>query len=274
MNATDQMVMVGVNGKFGQVLARRLIDTGHPVTGIDLQPDATLPDLRRYNQGDLTDPDEEVVKLLREADFLFLCVSESVTMKGLSTVLAFVRPDALILDIASVKSRIVECVTDSAYQGEYLSLHPMFGPTADFAGRNLAVVKVRAGNRAESVLTLLRGWELNLIELTAEEHDRATAWLQAGAHAALLAWVKSASTSGNRTGDAVPIGNPGQSWSLGLADAHARRRRGAVFRPPAGEPLRRRDATMPGEEPYRASGAGSARGSRRVPEERFNNRNS
>lgn len=214
MSEMDRVLIVGVNGKFGQVFAHRLSQMGYPIAGIDLQNEAVASSVRDYLQSDLTNPEDRELKLLRESRIILLCVPESVTMHCLNTVLTHVPDDALIMDIASVKSHIAELVTSSSYQGEYLSVHPMFGPTADFAGRNLAVITVCAESKSEVALQWFRDWGVSIIELTAEEHDRATAWLQAGAHAMLLAWAKSASLTGIAPEKLFELGTP---VSLGLS---------------------------------------------------------
>ena len=41
---------------------------------------------------------------------------------------------------------------------------------------------------ADAFTAAMRDWGAHVTVLTAEDHDRAASWLQAAAHAALLAW--------------------------------------------------------------------------------------
>ena len=73
----------------------------------------------------------------------------------------------------------------------------MFRPAEDFTGFKLCTVPMAEGDlepRAE-FFGLLDAWHARRIELSAEEHDRLTAWVQAACHfaivgygAALAAW--------------------------------------------------------------------------------------
>ena len=99
---------------------------------------------------------------------------------------AFIRPDALVLDVASVKLRPLELLRQHLPETtEILGTHPLFGPQSGYdgiRGLNLVLCPVRT-SRAEAVAAFCRrAWGLNVIFRTPAEHDRRMAYVQALTH--------------------------------------------------------------------------------------------
>ncbi|MDP9126650.1 MAG: prephenate dehydrogenase [Pseudomonadota bacterium] len=109
-------------------------------------------------------------------------------LRDLATV---IRPGALVIDVASIKMRPTELMTEHLPPTvDIVGTHPLFGPQSGkdgIEGLNIAVCDVR-GERGEAVCRFLRNeLKLNVMRATAEEHDRELAYVQGLTH--LLAKV-------------------------------------------------------------------------------------
>jgi prephenate dehydrogenase len=196
MSFPRSIAIVGANGQFGRIFTRKLLRESCEVSGIDLAAAPAEPGLARYLSGDASNPSDGALEFLRAADAVLLCIPEEPTVQLLPRLLERLEEGSLVLDISSIKSRIAQTVAAQPFRGGYLSLHPMFGPIEDFTGLHLAVIPLRPSAAGDAVAERLRRWGAVVTEITAEQHDRATAWLQIGAHAALLAWAASAQHTG------------------------------------------------------------------------------
>lgn len=188
MSTFERILVAGCNGRFGRVLGRKLAAEATSLIGIDLEQ-APAPDApwRDYVQGSIARPDGAVLERVAVADCVVLCVPEGTVLEGVEALLGAARPEACIADIASVKTRIAARVAGIEGATGYLGLHPMFGPAEEFAGRNLAVVRIRNNAATARLEQIVAGWRVRTCVLSADEHDRLTACVQVLPHAALLA---------------------------------------------------------------------------------------
>lgn len=100
------------------------------------------------------------------------------------------RPDALVLEVASVKVRPAELLERALPSGaRFLGLHPMFGPQSGRDGlEGLKVVVCRPPERGpreaelECVTGYLASLGLDLLEMDPADHDRDMAYVQGLTH--------------------------------------------------------------------------------------------
>jgi len=192
MTESARVVVIGSNGQFGSIFARKFAAAGLAVHGVDRQPEATdASAVAGYTSASLPTV-TSIAAALRAADLVVCCVPESVVVASLADLAASMRDDAVLMDITSVKGRIAEAVRvwPSGAPG-YLSIHPMFGPTPDFADRGVCVIRLRDNARVDSIVGLMDAWGCRLAEMSAEAHDRTTALVQTMPHALLLAFGES-----------------------------------------------------------------------------------
>jgi prephenate dehydrogenase len=132
--------------------------------------------------------DVEVASLERAAgcDVVVLAVPVQ-KLDALSLEIAgLLKPGALVLDVASVKLKPTQILGRNLPQTvDIVSTHPLFGPQSGkngIAGLNIAVCPVR-GDRTRAVIRFLeQRLQLNVIETTAERHDRELAYVQGLTH--------------------------------------------------------------------------------------------
>jgi len=145
----------------------------------------------------IVEKDDPLDESLCQSDLVVLAVPLATMRAVLEQVLAL-SPPGLVLEIASLKSHLVDLVTAGAADGQQIvSLHPMFGPDKDLlAGQNIIVC--RAGNQAaeDAVLALFQNTAAQLTELPLAEHDRYMTWVLNLPHLVNLAMGETLRTSG------------------------------------------------------------------------------
>ncbi|MBI3273636.1 MAG: prephenate dehydrogenase [Candidatus Colwellbacteria bacterium] len=109
------------------------------------------------------------------------------SMESLLTKLASrINLNALVMDVCSVKQEPLRLMQKYLAQEEFLFTHPMFGPQSaknGWHGHRLVVCPVATPSaKSEFVLQFFRDQGLKLFEMTAEQHDREMARVQALTH--------------------------------------------------------------------------------------------
>jgi prephenate dehydrogenase len=187
MGNLKRFLVVGCNGRFGTIFSEKLAEEGFHVDGLDRGNGShQVARFENFSCASILEPDELAIDLLAAADCVLLCVPEAIVLDSLSVLTRHVRADSVIVDIASTKTRIEDAVRSSAARVGYLSIHPMFGPLRSFESRNICIVPVCENAKSLDFVDLLRRWKARLVTVTAAAHDRATAYVQAVTHAAIL----------------------------------------------------------------------------------------
>ena len=108
---------------------------------------------------------------------VILSVPISTMLEMLNQMAPLVRPDAMVVDVCSVKVYPVKWMTATLPPSvSLLATHPMFGPDSaaeSLHDRKIVLCNVRIDDaRYQEVKTYLTGKGLNVIDATPEEHDR------------------------------------------------------------------------------------------------------
>lgn len=98
------------------------------------------------------------------------------------------RPRSLIMDISSVKVGVVEKIEEKiSREVEYISLHPLFGPTTrKIDGYSIAVIPIRSETFFNHVVELFKSVGLNVVITSPREHDEIMSMIQVVHHIAYL----------------------------------------------------------------------------------------
>jgi prephenate dehydrogenase len=164
-------------GSFGQFMARHL---------------ACYFDVLVWDRVDLKSRAEEFgVRWAEPAELVTSSiVVHAVPVQNLESLLlelaTELRPGTLFVDVASVKMKPLQMLSALLPESvDYLGLHPMFGPQSGrdgIAGLQVALCEGR-GSRAACVREFLTGTlQLEVLEMTAETHDRQIAYVQGLTH--------------------------------------------------------------------------------------------
>ncbi len=133
---------------------------------------------------------KSVAEAAAEAELVLIAVPISKTPAVIKLLAGQVRRMALLADITSVKSDVVEVMRTVEAKVELVSLHPLFGPGAtSVKGKDFVVVPVRPGQRYAALKNRLIELGARVTEMEAEEHDRLMAIIQCMTHFVLLAYL-------------------------------------------------------------------------------------
>ncbi|MBL0419351.1 prephenate dehydrogenase [Ramlibacter sp. AW1] len=179
------MLQITVLGAAGQVaglfISHLTTDDRVDVHRVDVRAGA------RVMQADVLEPHATLKQALHASDVVLNCLPDNVAAQAIAGLLGELRPGALLVDTLSVKGPYLAKLSEVVH-AECLSLNPLFGPDIGFAGQSLAWVSMRGGPRTEDFRRRLHGWGARTIDMSVDEHDRTMAVMQAGVHAAVLAW--------------------------------------------------------------------------------------
>lgn len=124
---------------------------------------------------------------LCSCDVIVLCVAISAMKPVLEKLAPAVKPDCLVMDTCSVKVEPVRLMQEILPETvNIIATHPMFGPDSGkngIKGLPLVFSPVRCSEAEEdSMRGFFREMELDVIEMTVEEHDREAAYTQGITH--------------------------------------------------------------------------------------------
>ena len=134
------------------------------------------------------------VGTLRDAaqcDIVMLAVPVQKIRQALTEIAPKLKPDALVIDVASVKMKPVAAMLELLPPGvSIVGTHPLFGPQSGkngIAGLNIAICETRGGRGDEVERFCADKLALRVTHVTPEEHDREAAYVMGVTH--LLAKV-------------------------------------------------------------------------------------
>jgi prephenate dehydrogenase len=123
-----------------------------------------------------------------ESRLIVICTPLRMTPSIIEEVAPRLKKGTVLMDICSVKSGV--CASAEKALGpevEYLSVHPMFGPSVkNLEGQVVVIVPVRGGTFLPELKAVLAGHQARIIQATCEEHDYALGIVQCLTHFAFL----------------------------------------------------------------------------------------
>jgi chorismate mutase/prephenate dehydrogenase len=185
----QSVVVVGGAGRMGRWFRGFFEGQGHQVRVID--PSLPPGDSALASEGELA-----------EADLVVVAVSLAATPGVLAQVLS-VAPRGLVLDIASLKSHLVEPLRAAAAEGlRVASLHPLFGPEVrTLGGRVMAVCDCGSPASADEAAALFADTAVTITRLPVEEHDRYMQYVLGLSHLVSLLFAATVTRSGLTTAE-------------------------------------------------------------------------
>ncbi len=164
-------------GHFGQLLARELRPFAQ-LSAFDPQAEEHAMHALGVSAVSL----EQVCK----KPFVVFCIPVQSLETMLREVAPMLKPGTLVLDVCSVKMLPMSWMTDilPPYV-EFIGTHPLFGPQSGkngIAGLNIVVCQGRSQQYNSLVLLLKNKLGLNVLERSAENHDKQMAYVQGLTH--------------------------------------------------------------------------------------------
>ena len=158
------VAVIGGHGGMGTIMARLFGDLGHQVIVSDLDTPLSADDAASV------------------ADVVVVSVPIDVTEDVIRHVGPRVRPDALLMDVTSIKHAPVAAMLEST-RASVVGTHPMFGPSVhSLQGQRVVVCRARGDEWADWVTRMLQARGLTVQEASTEHHDRVMAVVQVLTH--------------------------------------------------------------------------------------------
>lgn len=158
------VAIIGGRGGMGRCLAELFGDLGHAVMIADLETRIT--------------PQEAA----GVADVVVLSVPIDVTTDVIRQLGPWVRPDALLMDVTSIKGAPVQAMLESS-RASVIGTHPLFGPSVhSLQGQRVVLCPARADVWLDWLKQMFHARGLMMVETTPEAHDRAMAIVQVLVH--------------------------------------------------------------------------------------------
>lgn len=158
--------IIGINGRFGQVLKEFFEQLGCSVIGSDEEKPTG------FNN----------VQVVEQSEVVIFSVPITETPAIIRSVLPHVREGQLLMDVTSIKQPAVEAMLES--KAQVVGLHPMFRPGLPFDGQTVVVHLARLTD------PIWKTWVVNVLAVTgakikaslSSEHDDYMLHVQVGPH--------------------------------------------------------------------------------------------
>ena len=128
-------------------------------------------------------------ELIRRADIVLISVPISRTVGVIMEVIPFLSKRQLLVDIASVKTIVMKAMESAPCAT--LGMHPLFGPSiGSVTGHKIVFCNQKDNSLVYFLKDLFENAGLEVVEMTAIEHDHQMAYIQALIHAIHLLYAK------------------------------------------------------------------------------------
>lgn len=132
-------------------------------------------------------------EVIAQADIVMISVPISKTENMIKQVLPHLHREQLLCDIASLKVRSLNAMKDA--QSGTVGLHPLFGPSLlSVQGQKIVFCHQHDNDHVTFLKKLFEDSGIEVIEMTAEEHDKQMAMIQALTHSLNIAFAQTLAT--------------------------------------------------------------------------------
>jgi chorismate mutase-like protein len=203
-----RVTIVGAAGGIAALFVRALRDEAVTVCGVDLRPPADAALFDSFYIADAGRPAPAAVEALRSSDCVILATPPAAALDMAARIVGCLRPGALLVDTLSIKLPIARLMASLNPRCEWLSLNPMFGPAAGFRGHNVVAVGTPQGELTAAFVAKLESWGARVTFMTAEEHDRSCALIQAATHFVILSFGMAIGSAERQVNDLIDAASP------------------------------------------------------------------
>lgn len=156
----NTVTIIGSNGKMGALFTRLLTEAGATVHGID-QP--------------LTP--EAVRAAVAGVDLVLLAVPVPAMDEVVAAVAPHLAQTTILADLCSLKTLPVKAMCDG-FSGQVVGTHPLFGHQPDPSDMTCCLTPGRNDEAVAAIEELFTACGITVFRSTAEEHDKAMAYIQ------------------------------------------------------------------------------------------------
>jgi len=160
-----KIAILGAAGNMGGWLIRYFSKLGHTLIAFD----PNIKELSSFPDVEITDDCRSAVS---NAELVIVTVPMELTAEVINDVAPFMKKNAILCEIASVKTRVIEALRVlPEHSVRPLSIHPLFGPGAKSLNKRIAVIPLLDQKQEKQLVETLFP-DSEVIVVDAEQHDR------------------------------------------------------------------------------------------------------
>ena len=168
---------------------------------------------------------------IKNADLIVLAIPVDAAKKLLPEILNFISEKQTVMDVGSTKAGISEAVKNHPKRNRYVAFHPMWGTEnsgpksamADsFSGRAAVIcnAELSAEDALKTVEKIAENLEMNLLYMSAEDHDIHTAYISHISHITSYALANTVLEKEREEDTIFQLASSGFSSTVRLAKSH------------------------------------------------------
>ncbi|MHA6698137.1 prephenate dehydrogenase [Chryseobacterium sp. A301] len=216
-------------GLIGGSLMLRLKEQGlaQKVYGIDLDSTHLQTALKLGIIDEISSPDT----LPQNTDLVVLAVPVDVTQKILPSILDRISRSSVVMDVGSTKQGIAEAVEAHQMRGRFVAFHPMWGTeNSGPESAQLDSFESKAGvicdpeksdkDALDTVESLVRSLGMNILHMSARDHDLHTAYISHISHITSYALANTVLEKEREEDTIFQLASSGFSSTVRLAKSH------------------------------------------------------
>ena len=167
-----KVTIIGAAGKMGEWFTRYFAEKKNEIVVYDVNYAKVEKIAKELGAKNV----ENMISAVKEADVILIAVPISITADTVLEVAKLAKKDAIIVEIASFKERIINaCKKTMKKNIIFLSVHPMFGPGAKnlLHSKMIVVTVMDSEQEVEEAKRIFP--EADVVSASAKEHDEAMA---------------------------------------------------------------------------------------------------
>ena len=173
-----KIAILGAGGQMGKWFSKYFVEKGFDVVGYDSEREILNKSVTKA---------KSLVGAVLTVDYVILCTPTKRTPEIIRLIAKEMRRDSCLIDISSLKSKVVSVLSKMPDKVNPICIHPMFGPgTKKLKGQNIISIPIRDSKKELAVAKSLFG-EANFVTIDAAEHDKKIAVILGMTHLVNLA---------------------------------------------------------------------------------------
>jgi len=175
-----KIAIIGAEGQMGKWFSKYFIEKGFEVIGYDSEKEILNKSVTKA---------KSLVGAILSVDYVILCTPTKKTPEIIRLIAKEMRRDSCLIDISSLKTKVVSALYKIPDKVIPICIHPMFGPgTKKVKGANIISIPIRDAKKELALAKSLFS-EANFVTIDASEHDKKTAVILGMTHLINLAFA-------------------------------------------------------------------------------------
>jgi prephenate dehydrogenase len=175
-----KIAIIGAEGQMGKWFSKYFIEKGFEVIGYDSEKEILNKSVTKA---------KSLVGAILSVDYVILCTPTKRTPEIIRLIAKEMKRDSCLIDISSLKTKVVSALYKIPDKVIPICIHPMFGPgTKKVKGANIISIPIRDAKKELALAKSLFS-EANFVTIDASEHDKKTAVILGMTHLINLAFA-------------------------------------------------------------------------------------